>query len=67
MQYKENIKHQRYAIGILPKKMKIDRFKNLRIGAILTFLGINLFFILGNKINFLKIIKIMQKKEKENK
>ena len=67
MQYKENIKHQRCAIGILPKKMKIDRFKNLRIGAILTFLGINLFFIVGNIINFLIFFNILQTDDPENR
>jgi hypothetical protein len=49
------------------KKMKIDRFKNLRIGAILTFLGINLFFIVGNIINFLIFFNILQTDDPENR
>jgi len=67
MYYKENIKHQRCVIGIPAKKMKKDRFKNLRIGAILTFLGVNIFFIVGNIMNFLIFFNILQTDDPENR
>ena len=67
MYYKENIKHQRCVIGIPAKKMKNDRFKNLRIGAILTFLGVNIFFIVGNIMNFLIFFNILQTDDPENR
>ncbi len=47
--------------------MKNDRFKNLRIGAILTFLGINIFFIVGNIMNFLIFFNILQTDDPENR
>ena len=47
--------------------MAKDTFKDLRTGTFLTFLGINLFFIAGNIINFLIFFDLLQTDDPENR
>ncbi len=49
------------------RKMTNDAFKYLRISTFLTFLGINLFFIVGNIINPLIFFNILQTDDPENR
>ncbi len=49
------------------KKMTKDTVKDLKTGTFLTFLGINLFFIAGNIINFLIFFDLLQTDDPENR